>query len=118
LDIKALDMAGLIITKDWAADARWSKEPDYLVIDYIRQNSPAVMTDSQPGQQIISVDKKKFNSLDALEAYLKTRKAEDKINLIVRTPLYNTIKKWIYYSVVLERGEIKRLTARDDMSKG
>lgn len=117
LKAKALDVAGIIITQDWAMDKQWSPDSDKLIVDYIRRNSPAVMTAAAPNQQIVSVDKKLFNSLESLESYLKSRGPKDKINFILRSPLYQYSQKWLYYTVVLERGEIKPITASDDMFK-
>lgn len=109
---RAIDLSGLIIAEQWKLDRAEFAHESYLVIDFVKSDSPGAMTDAQASNHIVAVNNKSFTSLQSLFEYFEGLSATDDVTLIIKTPSSEAPFYRQYLQVTVPRGELKWLTVQ------
>lgn len=109
---KAIDISGLVVTEQWKLDRAEFAHEGYLVIDFVRPDSPGAMTDAEASNHIVAVNNRTFTRLEDLHDYLAGLTADTDLTLIIKTPSAEAPFYRQYLQVVVPRGELEWLSVQ------
>jgi serine protease Do len=84
LSVRAINLSGLIIAEPWKLDDFEVNPQQNLLVHWYEWDKAAALTDIDLLDYIVSVDGKKYTSVEALYAYLKALPADASIDIILK----------------------------------
>ncbi len=109
---RALDISGLIVAEQWKLDRAEFAHEGYLVIDFIKPDSPAAMTDADASNHIVAINNRSFTRLQDLHDYLAGLGPDEDVTIIIKTPSGEAPFYRQYLQVVVPRGDLKWLSVQ------
>jgi serine protease Do len=114
LSVRAINLSGLIIAESWRLDDFEANPEQNLLVHWYEWDKAAALTDVELLDYIVSVDGRKYTSVDALYSYLETLPADALIDIILKRASTGDEFYREYLHISLSKEELEWVSTKTD----